>query len=143
MTDPAGQLPPDPFDDEDDAPPLDQEAADAAFVAAEEAADDDSDLADEAEDLAELATRRRRRLAPLKERILTYLRHEGDQWEPWPEVVEAVDGRMLAEISPINGRIRQAALALSRDGQVEIRYGARSIFEAVRLLPAGYTDDED
>jgi hypothetical protein len=58
-------------------------------------------------------------------------------------VVQSVDisGRRLAEISPINGRMRQAALALSHDGLVEIRLGDTTVYDAIRLLPAGYTND--
>ena len=118
-------------------PEPDQEELDRRAVAAEEALDDDSDVDDSA-----AKSRRHARVLAVQRRLLGYLRDAGDDWQPWPEVVEGVDvnGRHLAEISPINGRIRQAALALSRDGLVEIRYGRVSVFDAVRLLPAGCTD---
>lgn len=122
-------------------PEPDQDELDRRAIAAEDTLDDDSDVDDHA-----AKARRRNRLAPLRERIIGHLRHEqiDDEWQSWPELVTAVDRdhRRLAELSPINGRIRQAALALSREGLAEIRLGERTVFDAVRLLPAGYTSDE-
>jgi len=122
-------------------PEPDQDELDRRAIEAEDALDDDSDVDDH-----DAKARRRTRLAPLRDRILrgVVIVQVGDGWTPWPEFVEAIDvhHRRLAELSPINGRIRQAALALSREGLIEIRLGEHTVFDAVRLLPAGYTSNE-
>lgn len=140
--------------DQPDLPPeFDQEASDLAAVEADELDDslDDAVSTDDELDAGDVfgfdEERRRRgsRLAPMRTRIVDHLRRTqaDDAWQPWPEVVEAIDikHRTLAEISPINGRMRQAALALWRDGLLDIKYGQYTVYEAVRLTPAGYTDD--
>jgi hypothetical protein len=123
-------------------PEPDQEELDRRAIAAEDTLDDDSDVDDHA-----AKARRRTRLAPLRERIIGHLRRDqtDDEWTAWPDLVIAVDRdhRRLAELSPINGRIRQAALALSREGLAEVRLGEHTVFDAVRLLPAGYTSDRE
>jgi hypothetical protein len=120
-------------------PEPDQEELDRRAIAAEDTLDDDSDVDDHA-----AKVRRRSRLGPLRDRILAHLRREqiDDDWQSWPDVVTAVDRdhRRLAELSPINGRMRQAALVLSREGLAEVRLGDHTVFEAVRLLPSGYTE---
>lgn len=127
MTDPADE-PNDRPDEAVDEPPLpDDEELAAAFIAAEDAEDDGSSLTGSAyqEFHAE-------RLRARRDQLELYLLTGPKRWLRWSTVVEAIEGRPLADISPRNARLRAAAWQLKDEGLAELDLSGLTPLRAIR-----------